>query len=1258
MSIYKVNEFQNIIEIYFDTPPSAEICDLLKKNSWNWHPDRECWSSYNSVYALEFAQIICAKPLSSTEESSYSETQYGRSSTSKNITAQENTDNAPNVVAKTEKHNSKLIIPNSTGPIAKNKQAELKENLSNSDCPPNKSLFSENTINQETLNKNTSYHLNQGEIEYQFNSSQSLDNTSPVRLLYRSQIVSTSKKWRILFLEFVKHIYSLCPDKMIKIIGKTYPPDTVPLILNKSMSALMRIPIEFAPGLFVELNKSPEGLGRDIALICEICNIKLDDISIVYICDSGDHKQEHKENEFQKSAAVNLPSINNQTNTVPSEKKPIRILWNEYETAMLIETFWQIEKSPDKKNELLVTLSKNLRRMAINAGMEIDEKFRNVNGISLQLSSIAYGFYPERPWISSSAVFDKMIAMYKNDRDSFNAILEAAKKKIGDEPAITDVKKQVPSFKEWLDINNIKKLSHEMMMESLKEADKDLQYRKLIDKSIFDIYDATQVYKLLNKLTSSHFYRLRHMKTVKILDATAPIYKNYLLFLSDYNKAQSSTLNAETDESKIVNQNVLKKRINSRTIGEAVSIVLKESSRPMSAQEIYEAITAKELYIFGAKSPFGAVYSTINQSCQPSNYSHVNPNPLFGSFYDGGVKKYYLLGADSDKSKNEPIANTSASDIAQNSPPISATRADSCSKDFDSKKNIAELNPSKGDQNLERQYKERYPSLYSKLFAVSKVFDDPGGLSLEKICKIIDEHDIYAVQEILSHVSWATEIAVSVYSFAKNISPEPFKLHKEESEKTEESDDYSKDRFIEVLIQRYRNGMMFDSIDFDIFRETYEMLFEEKLTFDDSDLEARLRNCGIMYKDRLFPADGIIDPETRKKLFEYIDGCFASGKTVLYYKAIFADLASELASCYTLADEEMLRAYIEYTAEKGKYYLTEKYLSVEKNVVVDHNAEVADYLLSAGKPMSTDNVCNALSHIPEEQIRHIITTDSRFLRNSKGEYFHEDIFEISEAELEEIAEIINEFIQQNEYAIWTDIWNEIQKKMPEFLENNLYLSGLGIRNALSRRFNGRFNFDGAVISMPKDRYAMRDIYQLYAKHHAEFTANDIYNLSKELDTVIYFEPLAEVSVRVSLNRFVSKDLIQFDVDAVDKAIGSFVSRDYIRIREIDSYLVFPNVGYEWNEYLLENFVYSYSKKFSLLHNGFSLYNVAGAVVKKSGSIQEFVDACAAVLADAPIALNNKDALNYLADVNMITRRSYRDLDMAIKKAMQIRDRKG
>lgn len=68
-------------------------------------------------------------------------------------------------------------------------------------------------------------------------------------------------------------------------------------------------------------------------------------------------------------------------------------------------------------------------------------------------------------------------------------------------------------------------------------------------------------------------------------------------------------------------------------------------------------------------------------------------------------------------------------------------------------------------------------------------------------------------------------------------------------------------------------------------------------------------------------------------------------------------------------------------------------------------------------------------------------------------------------------------------------------------------------------------------------------------------------------------------------------------------------------------------------------------------------NVAGFVVKKSGQINDFIDACAAFLADGRIELKKVDALNYLADMNVISRRGYKDIDLALRRAAQIRRRK-
>lgn len=150
----------------------------------------------------------------------------------------------------------------------------------------------------------------------------------------------------------------------------------------------------------------------------------------------------------------------------------IRIVWDEYETALLIDTFWQIEKTPNRKQELIKGLSDALRQKAINSGVTIDEKFRNVNGISMQLSPIAHAFFPERPSLTSSVMFNRMVELYKTDREAFNKILAVAKTMVAGDSEM-DVKPDVKlSFTDWLAKVNYKKFNSQQLISALEDASK------------------------------------------------------------------------------------------------------------------------------------------------------------------------------------------------------------------------------------------------------------------------------------------------------------------------------------------------------------------------------------------------------------------------------------------------------------------------------------------------------------------------------------------------------------------------------------------------------------------------------------------------------------------------------------------------------------------------------------------------------------------------------------------------------------------
>ena len=118
--------------------------------------------------------------------------------------------------------------------------------------------------------------------------------------------------------------------------------------------------------------------------------------------------------------------------------------WDRYEVALLLDAYLRIQEEPQKENDILADLSKNLRKRAIRLGYTIDAGFRNENGMSLQyqrmkilMTNSAYGF--DGP---ISQCFHEVVDIYKKDRDWYQMILNKARKEAGLE--VEEKKKKAP----------------------------------------------------------------------------------------------------------------------------------------------------------------------------------------------------------------------------------------------------------------------------------------------------------------------------------------------------------------------------------------------------------------------------------------------------------------------------------------------------------------------------------------------------------------------------------------------------------------------------------------------------------------------------------------------------------------------------------------------------------------------------------------------------------------------------------------------
>lgn len=64
--------------------------------------------------------------------------------------------------------------------------------------------------------------------------------------------------------------------------------------------------------------------------------------------------------------------------------------WNQFEAAILVDAYWRVRDGKLSKYDAAVEISNRIRQAMLKQGLAIDSTFRNVNGISMQLSSVEF----------------------------------------------------------------------------------------------------------------------------------------------------------------------------------------------------------------------------------------------------------------------------------------------------------------------------------------------------------------------------------------------------------------------------------------------------------------------------------------------------------------------------------------------------------------------------------------------------------------------------------------------------------------------------------------------------------------------------------------------------------------------------------------------------------------------------------------------------------------------------------------------------
>jgi len=451
-----------------------------------------------------------------------------------------------------------------------------------------------------------------------------------------------------------------------------------------------------------------------------------------------------------------------------------------------------------------------------------------------------------------------------------------------------------------------------------------------------------------------------------------------------------------------------------------------------------------------------------------------------------------------------------------------------------------------------------------------------------------------------------------------------------------------------ILRECFENGLRINSfIDRNRFRQYYSEKFSVEAEPDDDKLIEILRKAGVTRDDRIYAQAGGEQSDLIDDIQEDIAKTFHNGASCIYVSAVFEKYQYQLTEQLQIYNEDVLKKQLLETSY-GDYFDQRKML-VKSSAVPDSTADIKRELQRSPLPMTYEELHEKPWYIPMDIIKHSLVMADGIVNVAQETYFYAPNLPVSTLEIEEIANLIYGQLSQKEFITDEELRGLIRNNCPSVAINTESFSTWGLRNALAYLLRERFSFNGSIISERGHSINMSRAYEVFCKSFERMTLDDLKAFSKEMNTIIYWESVFNVMIRVSADEFIPRDRIQFDAVRTDEVLDELIEDDYMPLKDISLFLHFPVISVRWNQFVLECYAAGSSKEFTLLHASYS-QDCCGAIVRRSSPIKDFKSLVVDVLAHSDEWQTEKDALIYLVNTGYLNRKRYSEIGSAVSEA--------
>lgn len=449
----------------------------------------------------------------------------------------------------------------------------------------------------------------------------------------------------------------------------------------------------------------------------------------------------------------------------------------------------------------------------------------------------------------------------------------------------------------------------------------------------------------------------------------------------------------------------------------------------------------------------------------------------------------------------------------------------------------------------------------------------------------------------------------------------------------------------DLLLEKFSYGLRVDSfIDMSRLRGYAEEI-GISITENEEKLKAQIIDAGILSESKVY----FFTHKLYEDLVRMAEELFEAGHQVVYYEKLF-EKNSDWFIEQNILSEVLLKDIFEKEAQG--FFVGRNFLVHSTERINEFDAVESELKRVWGDNTihSYQELYNLLPYIPEEKIRQTLSRSNQFVWSSLEHFAWIARVIISDNEKQAIADYVDEKCDSVGFATIRDVpLGQIEEENYELSINAIYDSVYSIV------LKDRFILKGRILTKDQNNTDIWELARSYCLEKDECLFTDLYNYVQSVNGTAYrpvaYKAAYDQMVRVAENRFVADKYVLFDVKKIDELLSTFVNGEFIAVKGVASFALFPDCNYAWNHYILESFCYRFSEKFRLELQNFNEKNV-GLIVRKDSTLS-YVDILARTAIDAGIELATEQVGDYLYNNGYTTKSRMSLLSEVIERARHI-----